>query len=74
MKQQLKFPIKDEQLKKLIENASFNNKSKTNIDSNAYKELKALPSPVLQLSNFLQPDDIVGEAIGVWDFLNVFRL
>ena len=75
LKQQLKFPIKDEDLKTLIEKLSSNssNNNKVSIDTSAYRELKPLPLPVLQLSAFLQPDDIIGDAIGVWDFLNVFR-
>ena len=83
----IKFPIKDEQLIAMFANADANSSSSSSaggkVSSNkgsstsnkANSELEAskpLPAAVLQVSSML-PDEYASDAVGVWDFLNVFR-
>ena len=72
----IKFPVKDELLKELIHQSSSDKTAVKNgstaSSASKLEPIKELPPAVLQL-NAVLPEHLVGEAIGVWDFLNVFR-
>jgi len=56
----IKFPVRDEQLVELAHRGTL-------------PPLKPICPAALQLSITLPPDVDVDDALGVWDFLNVFR-
>lgn len=72
----VKFPVKDEVLMEMLSQAVPETKSKASSSGAparvGLEPLKALPAAVLQLGSML-PDALNNEAVGVWDFLNVFR-
>lgn len=74
----IKFPVKDEVLGALLEAAaapaatSSKSKAASAAADTSMEPRKPLPAAVLQLNSML-PDDLVNDAVGVWDFLNVFR-
>lgn len=79
----VKFPIKDEVLMTMVSQSVPRTKGKSSSSSSGsgsgetsaqagLEPLKTIPAAVLQLGTML-PEHLVNEAIGVWDFLNVFR-
>lgn len=75
----VKFPVKDEVLSTMLAAAataapatSSKKPSAAAASDPAMEPMKALPPAVLQLNSML-PEDVVHDAVGVWDFLNVFR-
>jgi hypothetical protein len=74
----IKFPMKDEQLVALMRaRAAAAGAKPAKGDSSAaavaqLEPMKDIPSAVLQVGTMLA-EELVNDAIGVWDFINVFR-
>jgi hypothetical protein len=74
----IKFPMKDELLVALMSaKAAAAGSKPAKGDSNAaavaqLEPMKEIPSAVLQVGTMLA-EELVNDAIGVWDFINVFR-
>jgi hypothetical protein len=74
----IKFPVKDEILMTMLSQFPSEPPAKSSsIDAVSQQQstlapIKPIPAAVLQLGSML-PDVLVNDALGVWDFLNVFR-
>jgi hypothetical protein len=71
----IKFPVKDEILMTMLRQFPSEPPAKSSsIDQqqSTLAPIKPIPAAVLQLGSML-PDVLVNDALGVWDFLNVFR-